>query len=494
MVKLEVIEGSCKDRKIEFAEQDTFTIGRASDCNCVVQGDNTFSRHHLLLEINQNNVNLKDLGSLNGTRINGKKIGGRDKSVKPEDAECSAPVALRDGDRIEAGNNVMILKIDAPALCVDCGEEIPAAKKKAMEFINGTYMCQKCRDREAEKNKPKAKAEVKKPEEVRLDVKQREKAEENPGAVIEELLREFLDLQGKAGSATPQIEGYTDLTKIGEGGFGAVFKAKRVADGRIVALKTMLQTRKPPRKMVLLFEREKEIALQLRHPNVVRCERTGVWKDIHYIEMEFVEGGDVFNLMQKGQRAIPLKEAAPILLQALEGLAYAHEAEVTVTTEKGKKKVKGVIHRDLKPPNILLARENGRMVAKVSDFGLAKGFAAAGCTQGSISKSTTGAFCGSPPYMAPEHILNYKYVKPATDVFEMAATVFHILTGEIVWPLRRGVDECKVILEERPRRLKDHLRDCPKRLAEVMDRALTLKASERYQDGREFLNAMKNAL
>ena len=70
-VYLDVTEGSCKGQRYEFEEQDAFMIGRAADCQCIVHGDNTFSRHHLLLEINQSNVTLKDLGSLNGTCVNG---------------------------------------------------------------------------------------------------------------------------------------------------------------------------------------------------------------------------------------------------------------------------------------------------------------------------------------------------------------------------------------------------------------------------------------
>jgi serine/threonine protein kinase len=259
-------------------------------------------------------------------------------------------------------------------------------------------------------------------------------------------------------------------------------------------IKTMLQTRKPPRVQMLLFDREKEIAVQLMHPNVVRAERAGAWNEIHFIEMEFMDGGSVWDLMTGGTRALPLDRAAPIILQALEGLAYAHEASVSVTTDKGKKTQRGVIHRDLKPPNILLTHQGGRVVAKLSDFGLAKSFAAAGCTQGSLSQSQAGSFCGSPCYMAPEHICNYKYVKPPTDVFEMAATFFHMLTGRPVWPLGPGKDIFKVILESEPLRLKDHLPSCPKPLAQVFDRALARDPAERPASGQELLDAMRKVL
>ena len=491
-VLIEVVDGSCSGRRFEFEEQDTFMIGRADDCNCVITGDGTFSRHHLFIEINQANVTLKDLGSLNGTTINGRRIyQGRGQDVDPEMAEPSQPVGLHDGDKIGAGNNTLLLRILSPAVCVDCASEIQAQDKKACEFVNGSYLCQACRKREHEKNKLGNQHEDKKPADVRMNLQQRESAERNPGGVVDELLREFLNLRGAQGGL-PDVQGYSDLTKIGEGGFGAVYKAKRISDGKIVAIKTMLQTRRPDRNKLLLFEREKEIIVQLRHPNIVRCESTGVWNDIHFIEMDYANGGSLWDLMEGGKRSINLDVAAPWILQMIDGLAYAHEVELTVSTSEGPKKRIGVIHRDLKPPNVLLTRENGHLIAQLSDFGLAKAFGAAGCTQGALSQ--TGTTCGSPPYMAPEHLTNYKYVKPATDVFEMAATIFHILTGQTIRSIGHGRDPFKCVLEEPLRRLKDHLRGCPKELGEVMDCALALNARDRYPDGREFLLAMKKAL
>ncbi len=491
-VHIEVIEGRCKGQRFDFEEQDTFMIGRAEDCQCIVRGDDTFSRHHLLLEINQSNVTLKDLGSLNGTRVNGRRIyNGRGEDVDPSKAEPSRPEGLHDGDRIEAGNNAMILRIAAPAFCVDCSAEIPDKDKKACEFVNGSYLCRACRGREEEKNKPGKGKEEKKPAGLRMNLEQRERAEQNPGAVVDEMLREFLRLGGVEG-ASLQLQGYTNLEKIGEGGFGVVYKARRLRDGKTVVIKTMLQTRKPDKKSLLLFEREKEIVVQLRHPNIVRSEATGVWNDIHFIEMDFAEGGSLWGMMEDGRRTIELKTAAPLILQMLEGLAYAHEAELIVTTTEGKRKQIGVIHRDLKPPNVLLARLGGKLVAQLSDFGLAKGFGAAGCTQGALSH--TGAACGSPPYMAPEHLTNYKYLKPTTDVFEMAATIFHVLTGETVRSFGRNRDPFRCVLEEPLRRLKDHLRGCPKRLSDVIDRALVIDPKDRYANGRKFLEAMREAL
>jgi tRNA A-37 threonylcarbamoyl transferase component Bud32 len=491
-VYIEVIEGSCQGQRFECEEQKIFKIGTAPDCQCIIKSDITFSRHHLLLENIQSNVTLKDLGSLNGTRVNGCCIyEGRGKDVTPEKAKPSQPVGLYDGDRIEAGNNVMILHIAAPAVCVDCGAEISDKDKKACEFINGSYICLSCRKREAEKNKPVEPKGEKKPVEVRMNLDQRKEAENNPGAVMDEIIRHFINMQGVQDNL-PEILGYADLKEIDKGGFGIVYKARRTRDGEIVALKTMLQTRKPDRRNVLLFEREKEIISQLKHPNIVRSEAVGVWNDIHFIEMEFIDGGSIGDMMKKNMQPIDLKTAAPLILQMLEGLAYAHEAEVLYTIDRGKEKQIGIVHRDLKPANVMLARENGKLVAKLSDFGLGKAFGATGHTQGALSQD--GTACGTPEYMAIEHLINNRDVKPSTDVFEMAATIFHILTGQFIRSFAPGRERFKCIIEEPVRHINDFLRGCPKGLSDVIDRALAVEAKDRYVNGREFLKAIKKVL
>lgn len=490
-VRLAIESGPVPQREFDFEEPGGFTFGREEDCTCVMpQDDNTFSRHHFILEINPPNVMLKDLGSLNGTFVNGTKHGGRAKDVPPEDAAASAPVALRDGDAIKAGRCELKITIEAPVVCVDCGKEVPRAQRKAAEFIGGTYLCQACRDKEEKKRAQKKPVREVKPAELELNVEQRKKAEETPAAVVEEFIRMLL--RAKAQDRPMAIQGYSDMKQVGVGGFGVVYVATRISDGSTVAIKTMLQTRKPPQRQIEMFEREKEIAEQLRHPNIVHCGKSSQWKDLHFIEMEYMDAGSVWDLMKKTGK-LPLKTAAPIMVQALEGLAYAHKAMLTVTTKAGKKTVNGVVHRDLKPPNILLSGQPGRWTAKLSDFGLAKAFSEAGMTKGAITCDPRSC-CGSPPYMAPEHLVNYKYVKPPTDVFEIAATFYHMLTGQIVWPMKPGVEPIKAVLEGAIISIRKLDPSISSGVAEVFDRALARDQKQRYSDAGEMLEAMSRAL
>jgi eukaryotic-like serine/threonine-protein kinase len=485
LVKLRVNAGPKKGKEYIFDEPQGFTFGRAEDCSCVVEEDETFSRYHFLLEINPPQVWIQDLGSLNGTYINRRKIGSRPTGVAVDEAEPGEAVALRDGDLITAGVHELLLMIEAPVICVDCGQEVLPVKRREAEFIGGTYLCEHCRTSRTSKDREKQKVGL------RLNPEQRKKAEDNPIEIIEDLLKQYQD-QGGGKEEYPEIRGYSFQEKLGEGGFGAVYAAVRLSDGKQVAVKTLLQTRRPDQRQLNMFIREKEIVSQLRHPNVVHSESVSNIDDLHFIEMEYMSGGCVGKLL-KNRGKLALLEAAPIMLQALEGLTYIHQAEVTLSFEGGKKPVKGIIHRDLKPFNILLSGQPGKWTAKLSDFGLSKAFSETGFTKGSIT--SPGMTIGSWQYTAPEHLVNYRYLKPPTDVFELAATFYHMLTGSFVWNLSHYKDNIfRVILQSSPEPIRNRDSTIPYSVAKVIDRALSCKPEQRYRDGGEFLSAFKEAL
>ncbi len=486
-VRLEVTSGPVREKTFTFEEAGGFIFGRARDCTFVTRKDKTFSRHHFIIEVNPPNVTLKDLGSLNGTYVNGTKYGGRPESVAPEDAESSEPVPLKHGDQIRAGKYRLQVFINAPLLCVDCGQEIPREDEETARFVGGAYLCSVCRTKSSARDT--VERGTGRPRDGKISMEQRERAEDDPAAVIDEVLGSFLE--GNEEERPPAIRGYTEMEKIGEGSFGVVYAATRVEDGQRVALKTMLQTRKPPKRQLLMFEREKEISIQLRHQHIVHCERASIWGEIHFIEMEYMEGGTVWDLIQQ-QGKLSVEQAAPIMLDALNGLAYAHKAILELDLSTGRKEVTGVVHRDLKPRNLLLSNDVDERVTKISDFGLAKTFAEAGMTRGSVT--VVGGYAGTLGYMAPEHVTNYRYLKPVTDVFEIAATFYHMLTGHMVWQFRPGTEPLRVILEDKIIPVREREPDVPKGLADTIDRALSRDPDKRYQDAERFLFSMRDEL
>src|SRR5262249_16839370 len=152
--------------------------------------------------------------------------------------------------------------------------------------------------------------------------------------------------------------------KLGEGGMGAVYKARRKRDGATVALKVMLAKAAVNEYSRQAFLREIEVTRSLQHPNIVELFDYGSMGSIFYFAMEYCPLGNVEKLMEQCGGKLTLSQACPIILQALDGLVKIHE--------------QGYVHRDLKPGNILLAGKTGGVIAKVADFGLAKPFDDAG--------------------------------------------------------------------------------------------------------------------
>ena len=158
--------------------------------------------------------------------------------------------------------------------------------------------------------------------------------------------------------------------------------------------------------------REIENMRRLRHQHIVNFLDYGSVGGVFYILLEYCEGGNVSDLMSRHGGRFGLDEARPIMLQVMEGLAYAHK--------------KGFVRRDLKPQNILLTGKEIPLTAKIADMGLAKNFAQAGLS----GMTATGSFAGSFPFMPREQVTNFKFVKPVSDVWSMGATFYNILTDQ----------------------------------------------------------------
>ena len=504
-VVLAVLSGPRKGEKKVFDEPDLFTVGRQEDCHFYLRDDPYLSRHHFLLEISPPEVFLQDLHSTNGTWVNEVCRGGRGPQGQGANEGEASRVELKDGDTIKVGRTQMLVQLDAPPRCIECQSEIAAEDKEA-EFIGGTHLCPPCREAKRKKAEarlipppaviPPAPVQIKAPPAPSPPAQrppapsppvrrppapnppaQRPPAEPEPAQFIEKILK-MMQAQAGGQGAYPTIAGYRILKQLGEGGFGAVYLAVEERSQRQMALKTMLQTRSPNAKALDMFEREIEINCSLRHPHIIQVQDHGCSQGIHYFALELMEAGSVWDLMLQGQRALPLTTALPIMEGALEGLAHAHAQEI--------------IHRDLKPPNILLSRGSGTLVAKVSDFGLAKIFTRAGLTRNRITEM--GSFCGSPPYIAPEHILDYRNLRPVTDVFEMAATFYHMLAGRTVWDIAGKRDMLRVILESRVKPIATYCPALPRPLADWLDKALHVDSSQRYDNAGAMLGAFRRAV
>jgi serine/threonine protein kinase len=260
--------------------------------------------------------------------------------------------------------------------------------------------------------------------------------------------------------AKKKIGRYRMLGELGRGAMGIVYKAEDPNLDRIVALKTIIVDADTDgadeyRKRFIL---EAKAAGKLNHPNIVTTFDCGEHDGLAYLAMEFIEGTDLRSRLLKEQ--IAAAEAVEIARQVAEGLAYAHE--------------RGVVHRDIKPGNIML-NEQGQ--AKIMDFGLARMRAA-------DHKTSTGMVLGTPRYMSPEQISGQP-VDSRSDIFSLGIVLYEMLTGTRLFS---GDDMAQVthqITEFEHVPPTRQVPGLPAMIDFVVARALKKDPAVRYQDARE---------
>lgn len=309
----------------------------------------------------------------------------------------------------------------------------------------------------------------------------------DPMKVLEFLLMEAMRGQGDA----KEIQGYKKINRLGQGGMGEVWRVEEEATGKQMALKLMLPQVQTDAKARNMFMREAYIAQQLVHPNVVRQFTSGNSGDTFFMLLELCEGGSVDDLMKKMGGRLPLDTATHIILQALSGLDYAHNAQVEVKLKNGEiVKANGVVHRDFKTGNIFLMDHSTKPVAKVADFGLAKAFETAGLTD----QTRTGELAGTPAFMPRQQVLNYRYAKPDVDVWAAAAAYYFMLTGLPPKDLARGGDIWKIALTSAAVPIRKRDSGVPKKLAAVIDEALIEKPKIGISTAAELKRKIEDAL
>ncbi|MFI0349906.1 protein kinase [Actinomadura sp. 9N407] len=420
-------DGAAEPVEYVFTERTTCVIGRAADCEPRLRGDQRVSRHHCLLDINPPQARIRDFGSLNGTHVNGRKIGQRAEGQTPEEgARLSFPEHdLADGDEIEIGETALRVSIQAPrtnvlAHCARCGEQAEG----------GGDLCQGCR-------------------------------EEDPAAVVELLLKRA----DSGADGLDPITGFTLLRELGRGGMGVVHLARHEATGREVALKLMLPKAAANETSRRRFLHEVALNRVLRHPHITELYDAGFGGGAFYFTIEYCRGGSLDK-----RRRLPVDEAVSLIRQVLEGLEHAHD--------------NGVVHRDLSPSNILL---DDTGTAKVSDFGLAKAFDANGLS----GLTRTGATAGKPYFIPRQQVVNFRDATPAVDVWAAAACLYVMLTGRPPRRFPAGKDPWLQILQSEPVPIRERAQRLPSGLAEVIGHALTERPQIGFQTARELRQALE---
>ncbi len=443
IVSLVVTAGPIRGRRFEFRGHDTFLFGRARDCHAkLAEADLSASRHHFLLEVNPPLARLRDLGSLNGTHVNGVRLGGRGAQAGSEPARGGAEVELRDGDEIRVGATLIRVEISASRACVCCRR--PIVGQNPTETL-----CPDCR-RGATPGGPDQPAVV------------ASSAPATPPSRPSDNL-----------PAGTRVGPFRIDRLLGAGGMGAVYLARRSEQADPVALKVMLPSLVLDDAAQEIFLREIGITRQLRHPNIVGLLDFGKHEGRFYFALEYCARGSAETLRRTRGGRLSLPLVLRIASETLEGLAFAHDA--------------GFVHRDLKPDNILLTEEG---TARIADFGLAKSFQQSGAS----GLTATGAVAGTYYFMPREQLTSFRSVQPVSDVWSLAATLYHLLTGSYVLDFPPEQDPLAVILRGGNVPLRHRDPSVPEALAQVMDRALEDDPARRYPTAREFLAALRGLL
>ena len=444
---------------------DTFLVGRASCTHFRLSlKDRYFSRVHFLVEANAPYCRLTDLGSRNGTFVNGKRV---------------SAVDLKSGDRIQAGKTVLQVKVeqldDTGTAEMAEGSGAPGASSTVR--VSTEPATQELRTLETAvyraitKSQPAGKGSG--------------RTEQPAGRacpVCKSLLKsEAVDSQAllcpsctaDSQKRKQRVPGYRIVRRLGKGELGTVYLAVREFDSSLAALKTIKPKARGRRRDIDRLLRDARLLRELSHPHIVGFREMGEAGGRIYFAMDYVAGANALQLLKDRAEPLPIAQAVRLVCQLLEALEYAHGRHC--------------VHRDIKPSNLLLAGPDGRESVLLADFGLAhvyQGSRISGLTLTSASGAAT-------TFMPPEQIIHYRQANPASDLYAAAATLYYLLTKQFVFdPSPRLETHLAMVLQEAPVPIRTRRPQIPRNLAEAIHCALAKDPAERYADASQMRTAL----
>ncbi|MGA2257335.1 MAG: FHA domain-containing serine/threonine-protein kinase [Thermoguttaceae bacterium] len=412
-VILQVVSGPIAGQEFVFDRHDTFLFGRGTDCHARISGDPQVSRHHFLLEVVPPRVRIRDLGSRNGTYVNGERYGKRPASSpgEPAASPCQAEVDLKPGDRITVGRTTIDVRIESSPLPGARG-----AETVEFEYVTPPQAAEPCSG----------------------------------------------------------LNAYEMGDAVGSGPLGTVYRAVRKSDGRVVAVKFVRPAVAVTEADGCRFLQGIDALRNLQHPGIANVLEMGWAEEDFYFVTPYCSGKSLTEAMAGRGGRLTLAEARPLLQQCLAALDHAHQ--------------RGFVHRDLKPQNILLENRGGSWFALISDFGLAKHFELAGLS----GLTATGNFRLGHCFMPREQLTGFQNCLQASDLWSLAATFYHALTGQYPYDFHDR-DPLAVILHDHPVPLALRNPTIPPAVATAIDLALRSDPAARFPSAGAMILALEQA-
>jgi serine/threonine-protein kinase len=277
--------------------------------------------------------------------------------------------------------------------------------------------------------------------------------------------------QGLSALLHQQIPGYELVEKLGQGSMGTVYKARQLSMDRLVAIKMLHPRLAAKQDLLSRLDREAHLAAKLSHNNIVQAIDVGVAGSLHYFVMEYIQGTTIKYELEAG-KIYTEREALEIVLQVAQALQHAHR--------------RGLIHRDVKPANIILTPER---VAKLADLGMARETA-----DEERARAEKGMTIGTPFYISPEQIYPLDEIDGRADIYSLGATLYHMVTGQPPFPGTK-VDEVLRAHLEQELTPPDHLNTAlSSGLGEMVEFMMARDRRLRYPAAEDLIMDLKSLL
>jgi len=419
-----VTSDNFRDRTFPLQAGAGYVMGRSSTCDITIR-DPALSRRHIEVRATKDGVAVTDLGSSNGCRVNDARV---------SEALCGV------GDTIRLGETELV--IDEFSTGVSLTAELPQAR--VTDLLSRLPSCSGCNVLVPKIDVQKGLARV-------------------SGDKVSCARCDDAHLGRLLG-------GFRILAPLGEGAMGAVYRAEQVSLGRIVALKMLLKCFTADEAAVQRFLREARVGGRCDHPGIVQVIDAGLHEGIYFLALEFVAGQNLAERQQPQGRLL-LEDVLKVGAEVTAAMSHAH--------------ARGVIHRDIKPGNILWSTAGE---VKVTDLGLAKSFEESGLSQLTMAGTTMGTLT----YMPPEQLSDARLADARSDIYSTGATLFHLLTGQRPFPGRTPRDYAEQIRTS-PIHWPPNAAgiDIPRELHGAIERAMAKSPEARFQTMEAFRDALQ---